>query len=156
MDRPGRRGKKDWKRDELTTPSLKPTFLLSVLQRVISINLVSFYHIEAQEAQQSPSITCSKKEISEPFISIDLSSRLISQVRYARPQSLPLLANPALSLENWTATMNVSTTAAAIVLRTSQSLVSLTTQPLVLDSGRYRHLLALQSLQIAVAAKVGG
>ena len=127
MDRPGRRGKKDWKRDELTTPSLKPTFLLSVLQRVISINLVSFYHIEAQEAQQSPSITCSKKEISEPFISIDLSSRLISQVRYARPQSLPLLANPALSLENWTATMRKT--------NASQSRVSLTTQPLELDSG---------------------
>ena len=43
--------------------------------------------------------------------------------------------------------MNVSTTAAAIVLRTSQSLVSLTTQPLVLDSGRcHRHLLALQTV----------
>ena len=50
--------------------------------------------------------------------------------------------------------MNTSMTAAAIALRTSQSHVSLTTQPLVLDSGRcHRHLLALQT---AVAAKVSG
>ena len=48
---------------------------------------------------------------------------------------------------------NMSTTAAAIVLRTSQSLVSLTTQSLVLDSGRCHHPLALQT---AVAAKVSG
>ena len=85
-----------------------------------------------------------------------LLSNLSHQVLSAPTWSLPLLANPALSLENWTATMNVSTTAAAIVLRTSQSLVSPTIQPLVLDSGRYLHLLALRSLQIAVAAKVGG
>ena len=73
----------------------------------------------------------------------------LHQVRSALPQSLPLLANPALSLENWTATMNLNTTAVAIVLRTS--LVSLTTQPLVLDSGRCHHLLALQT---AVAVRV--
>ena len=79
------------------------------------------------------------------------------QVRSALPQSLPLLVKPALSLENWTAAMNVSmrnmsTTAAAVVLRDSH--VSLTTQPLELDSGRYhRHLLALQT---AVAARVSG
>ena len=49
--------------------------------------------------------------------------------------------------------MNV-TAAAAIVLRASQSHVSLTAQPLELDSGRcHRHLLALQT---AVAAKVSG
>ena len=46
--------------------------------------------------------------------------------------------------------MSVSTTAAAIVLRTSHSHVSLTA--LELDFGRH-HLLALQT---AVAAKVGG
>ena len=78
------------------------------------------------------------------------------QVQSAPAQFPPPLANPALSLENWTATMNMnitkmSTTAVAVVLR--DFLVSLTTQPLLLDSGRYRHLLALQ---IAVAAKVGG
>ena len=74
------------------------------------------------------------------------------QVQSALPQSLPLLANPALFLENWTATTTKLNAAAAIVLRTSQSHVSLTTQPLVLDSGRcHRHLLALQT---AVAAKV--
>ena len=81
----------------------------------------------------------------------------IHQVLSALPQHLPLLANPALSLENWTATMNMNTsnmsmTAAAVVF--SNSLVSLTTQPLVLDSGRcHRHLLALQT---AVAARVSG
>ena len=74
------------------------------------------------------------------------------QGRSARLQSPPLLANPALFLENWTATMKKTNAAAAIVLRTSQSHVSLTTQPLVLDSGRcHRHLLALQT---AVAVKV--
>ena len=79
------------------------------------------------------------------------------QVRSALLLLLPLLANLALSLENWTATMNMNmsnmnTTAAAVVFRDSH--VSLTTQPLVLDSGRcHRHLLALQT---AVAARVSG
>ena len=77
----------------------------------------------------------------------------IYQVRSALHQHLPLLAIPALSLENWTALTNVSTTAAAIVPKASQYLVSLTTQPLVLDSGRCHHLLALQT---AVAARVSG
>ena len=51
--------------------------------------------------------------------------------------------------------MNLSTTAAAIVLRTShsQSHVFLTTQPLALDSGRCHHFLALQT---AVALMVSG
>ena len=76
----------------------------------------------------------------------------LHQAQSALPQSFPLLANPALSsLEPWTATMSLTTTAAANVLRTSQFLVSLTTQPLVLDSGH--HLLALQT---AVAARVSG
>ena len=48
--------------------------------------------------------------------------------------------------------LNLSTTAAAIV-RTSQSHVPLTTQLLVLVSGRCHHLLALQT---AVAVKVSG
>ena len=82
-----------------------------------------------------------------------MSNSFQHQVRSALPQSLPLLANPALALENWTATTSLSTTVAAIVLRTSQSLVSLTTQPLVLDSGRWHHLLALQT---AVAVTVSG
>ena len=47
---------------------------------------------------------------------------------------------------------NMGTIAAAFVL--TDFLVSLTTQPLVLDSGRcHRHLLALQT---AVAARVSG
>ena len=76
--------------------------------------------------------------------------RIKSFHQAALPQPFPQLANPAPSLENWTATMNLSTTAAAIVLRDSH--VSLTTQPLELESGRcHRHLLALQT---AVAAKV--
>ena len=51
--------------------------------------------------------------------------------------------------------MNMSMTAAAIVLLTSQSHVSPTTQPLlVLDSGKV-HLLQL-ALQTAVAARVSG
>ena len=80
----------------------------------------------------------------------------LRQVRFALPQSLPLLANPALSLENWIATMNMSMTAAAIVLLTSQSHVSPTTQPLlVLDSGKF-HLLLQLALQTAVAARVSG
>ena len=75
------------------------------------------------------------------------------QGRSARLHLPRLMANPALSLENWTATTNRAA-AAANALRTSQSHVSLTTQPLVLDSGRcHRHLLALQT---AVAAKVSG
>ena len=75
----------------------------------------------------------------------------LHQVQSALTQSLPLLANPALSLENWTVTMNLNTTAAAIA--TSQSRVSLTAQPLVLDSGRCHHPLARQT---AVAVKVSG
>ena len=81
----------------------------------------------------------------------------LHQVQSALPQSLPLLANPALSLENWTATMNMnmsnmSTTAAAVVVIGSH--VSPKTQLLVLDSGRcHRHLFALK---MAVAAKVSG
>ena len=70
------------------------------------------------------------------------------------PSSLPLLANPALLLENLTATtrMNLRMSAAAIV-RTSQYPVSLTTRPLALDFGRCHHLLAPQT---AVAARVSG
>ena len=76
------------------------------------------------------------------------------QVQSAPSQSFPPLANPALSLENWTAitTMNLNLvmTAAENVLRTSHA--SVTTQPLVLDSGRcHHHLLALHTV---VAAKV--
>ena len=72
--------------------------------------------------------------------------KFLHQVQSALPQSLPLLANPALSLENWTATttmnLNLVMTAAENVLRTSH--VSLTTQALELDSGRFNHhLLAL-------------
>ena len=64
---------------------------------------------------------------------------------------LPLLANPALSLENLTVTMTKPlNAAAAIVLRISQSHVSRTTQPLAPDSGRCHHF----ALQKAVAAKV--
>ena len=70
------------------------------------------------------------------------------------PSSLPLLANPALSLENLTATTRMNTTAVAIaMLRTSQYPVSLTTRPLALDFGRCHHLLAPQT---AVAARVSG
>ena len=50
--------------------------------------------------------------------------------------------------------MSLSTTAAKNALRTSQSHVSMTTQPLMLDFGRcHLHLLALQT---AVAVKVSG
>ena len=76
------------------------------------------------------------------------------QVRSAPSQSFPPLANPALSLENWTAntTINMTLAAAAVVLGDSH--VSLTTQPLMLDSGRFhQHHLALQT---AVAARVSG
>ena len=76
------------------------------------------------------------------------------QVQFAPSQSLPLLANPALSLENLTATtrMNLRMPAVAIV-RTSKYPVSLTTRPLALDSGRCHHLLAPQT---AVAVRVSG
>ena len=76
------------------------------------------------------------------------------QVQSAPSQSFPPLANPALSLENWTATttmnLNLVMTAAENVLRTFHAFQ--TTQPPVLDSGRcHHHLLALQTV---VAAKV--
>ena len=76
------------------------------------------------------------------------------QVRSAPSQSFQPLANPALSLENWTAntTINMTLAAAAVVLGDSH--VSLTTQPLMLDSGRFhQHHLALQT---AVVARVSG
>ena len=61
----------------------------------------------------------------------------------------PLLVNPALSLENWTATTTKTIAAAAIVLKTSPSPVSLT-QPLELDDG-----IRCFALQAAVAVRVG-
>ena len=75
------------------------------------------------------------------------------QVQSVPPLPFPLLANLALSLENLTATtrMKKGTTAAIVVLLTSH--VSLTTQPLALDSGSCYHFLAQQTV---VAARVSG
>ena len=62
----------------------------------------------------------------------------IAQAQSVPPQSLQHLANPALSsLELLTVNMFMkSTIVAAVVIKTSLSLVFLTTQPLVFDSGR--------------------
>ena len=76
----------------------------------------------------------------------------LHQVRCALSQPPPLLANPALSLANWTATTTTSNAAAGIVPSPSHSHVSMTTgpQPLGLDSGRCHFV-----LNKAVVERVG-
>ena len=74
------------------------------------------------------------------------------QVQSAPSLSYLLLASPALSLENLTVTTTFHKNMIAAVAVLGESHVSLTTQPLMLDSGRFhQHHLALQT---AVASRV--
>ena len=77
----------------------------------------------------------------------------LHQVRSAPLQPLPLIDNPAtMECHNWNAStsINMSTTAAAVVGRASQSHVTLTFHSLVLEYGITHHV----ALQTAVEGRV--
>ena len=106
---------------------------------------------------------CDRSHNEKNLISISYFSALLLyeiictneiQVLSAHIQPFPLLANPVLSCQApWNASMNETPAAAAIVAKTSPFPVSMAIQPMVLESGLWGPLYALQR---AVTARVSG
>ena len=111
-----------------------------------------------QEKNESTKASIKLYKLLLCFCVSKLTISISSKARSAHRQPLQLLANPALSsLKLWTAIMIMTlkgTTVAAFVIKTSLSLVFLTTQLLVLDFGREHHSLFV--LMIAAALGVSG